>query len=93
MATDLGRCRMAVRIEQSLAAGAHPADALRAGLPATSAWPGTVRVTTAPAPTIANGPTSQPATTIGPGADRAAVLEADRRDRPVVGPGQLARRR
>ena len=28
-----------------------------AGLPATSACPGTVRVTTAPAPTIANVPT------------------------------------
>ena len=38
----------------------------RAGLPATSAWSGTLRVTTAPAPTVANRPTSLPATTTAP---------------------------
>ena len=38
----------------------------RAGLPATSAWSGTSRVTTAPAPTVANRPTSLPATTTAP---------------------------
>ena len=65
----------------------------RAGLPATSAWrrDGS-RVTTAPAPTIANGPTSQPATTTAPAPIEAAVREVDRADRPVVGPGQVAGR-
>ena len=62
----------------------------RAGLPATSAWSGTSRVTTAPAPTVANRPTSAPATTTAP-----APIEhlggGDRVDRTQSsGTGQLA---
>src|SRR3972149_2445707 len=38
----------------------------RAGLPATRAWSGTSRMTTAPAPTVAKRPTSVPATNTAP---------------------------
>src|SRR5215212_1474463 len=38
----------------------------RAGLPTTRAWLGTSRVTTAPAPTVANAPMVTPATTTAP---------------------------
>ena len=74
----LGRRRVALGVDRAASPQAHTQPIRRAGLPTTSAWPGTVRVTTAPAPTIANGPTSQPATTIAPAPIEQPSREADR---------------
>ena len=51
----------------------------------------TSRVTTAPAPTVANSPTSVPATTTAP-APIESRPEADGAHGPVVGAGELAGR-
>ena len=63
---------------------AHTQPRRRAGLPATSAWSGTARVTTAPAPTVANRPTS-----CRPRRPRrrrsSSRAQQDGADRPVVG--------
>ena len=70
---------------------AHTQPRRRAGFPTTSAWSGTSRVTTAPAPTVANRPMSVPATTTTPAPIDAAAAQADRAHDPVLGPRELAR--
>ena len=70
--------RMAVGVEQSGAAGAHPADPMGGAARRRGRGPGRSRVTTAPAPTVANRPTSQPATTTAPAPMEQPWLSVDR---------------
>ena len=93
VAPDLRRRRDARRRPGAGRRRRTPSRSAPPGCRRRARGPGRCRVTTAPAPTIANGPTSQPATTIAPAPIELPLLEADRGDLPVVGPGQLALRR
>ncbi len=69
----------ALTVRKSPATPAHPTESL-GWVACHEGVTGTARVTTAPAPTVANGDTSQPATTTAAGADRAALAQVDLRD-------------
>src|SRR4029079_13894102 len=88
VAARLGRRGFAVRGKEALAAGADPADPLRG----TAGDEGEMGA--APGHDAAGPDHREPAHFDAgdddcPGADRAAPAEEDRRDRPVVGPGNV----
>ena len=89
VAPDLRRRGMPLGVHEPVAAGAHPADPLR-GAPGDERVPRDGARHDGPGADHRERPDIAAGDDDGARADRAAVLEPDRGDLPVVGAGQLA---